>query len=131
MSDLVTVDKLKLLKPKVSGSVGELAAVIAAASASLRSARRDLDQWIADGLVEPVLVEFVVASMVERVTTDRIKYEMISQAAFTYDTDWQSAGLYPTDDELASITPALRQGRSSKPWGAVRPEIGLAGRWRS
>lgn len=129
MADLITVEKLRLLKPKVVGTDEVLAAVITAASAVLRRKRPLIDAWVADGSVDVDLVEFVVASMIERDTADRVKYETISQASFGYDTAWLESGLFPTDAELDSITPEP-VGRKSKPWGPVRPSIGLAGRWR-
>lgn len=75
------------------------------ASALLRDKVYKIDDRLADGTLDPIVVRGIVCEMVRRHLADPITTEQMEDTTFRLDTSWMAGGIYPTAAELDTLKP--------------------------
>lgn len=96
------------------------------ASSMLRQRRPMLDEWIAVGLVDPLLAQKAACDMVIRFlrNPDARSNESAGEVSFGNQAAGASGALVVTDDELALITP-ITVGSPAAGIGTIRIGVGM------
>jgi hypothetical protein len=139
-----TVDDVAtaLMRPLTAAETARAASDVLVASALIRSRLPLIDQWIADGQLDPILARQVVVDMVVRVLRNPKGMKQVQQTAGpystsgTWDPDQVGGRVYVTADDLALLEPAetptpappagtilARPGLAPPPYGLRRPWV--------
>lgn len=135
-------DVADLWRPLSSAETARADHLVVVASAMIRHDVPLVDQWIADGLLDPVLPKQVVVNMIERVLRNPTGMKQVQQTAGpfssggSWDTDQVGGRLYLTADDLALLEPQVidhpappagtilvRPGLAPPPYGLPRPWV--------